>query len=160
MKTMILAAALALSATCAAAQQTPVQYGAPISSEQAQRLVAAAIAEARKANFTMAFAVVEPNGALVAFQRMDGVQYGSIRISQEKAFSAAQFRRPTKALADSLAGGNAGVTTMGVVAVEGGLLIMSGGKAIGAIGASGGTSAQDGQVAQAALVATGLNAQP
>ena len=39
-----------------------------------------------------ALAVVEPNGTLVAFGRMDDVQYGSIAVAQAKARTAALFR--------------------------------------------------------------------
>jgi glc operon protein GlcG len=153
MKAIFLACAFAAIAPAALAQS----YGAPISLDQAQKIVAAAQVEARKLNFRMAFAVVEPSGVLVAFGKMDDVQYGSARISQEKAVTAAQFRRPTKALADSIAT-NAGVATMGAVAVEGGVPIYSNGKIIGALGISGASSAQDGQVAAAALAATGFSA--
>ena len=41
------------------------------------------------------------------------------------------------------------ITLDGVIASEGGILIVTGGKVIGAIGCSGGTSPQDGQSCQA-----------
>ena len=63
-----------------------------------------------------------------------------------------RFKRPTKAMQDILAGGGAGVRFLalqGAVPVEGGLPIVMDGKIVGAIGASGGTSEQDGQAAKA-----------
>jgi heme-degrading protein len=58
----------------------------------------AAVAEAKKNNMLMAIAVVELSGALVYFLKMDGTQYASIRSAQDKATSAALFRRSTKTL--------------------------------------------------------------
>jgi uncharacterized protein GlcG (DUF336 family) len=101
----------------------------------------------------MAIAIVDTAGMLVAFTRMDGTQYGSVRVSQEKAVTAAQFRRPSKAFQDGVAGGGAGLRllTLGVSAVEGGVPIMDGGRIIGAIGVSGGSAEQDGVVAAAGV---------
>jgi glc operon protein GlcG len=67
-----------------------------------------------------------------------------------KARSAALFRRPTKVFADLLAKGNTvPLGLRGAVPLEGGLPLIANGKIVGAIGASGGTGAQDGQVAAA-----------
>lgn len=129
------------------------QYGNNVNSEQAKKILAAAEANARSSNLPMAIAIVDTAGILVAFTRMDGTQYGSVRVAQEKAVTAAQFRRPTKAFQDGVAGGGAGLRllTLGVSAVEGGTPIMDGGRLIGAIGVSGGTAEQDGVVAAAGL---------
>jgi uncharacterized protein GlcG (DUF336 family) len=146
-----MAAAVTLGASGAGAQTPPAPapgYGPPVTLEEAKRIVAAAEAEARRQGFTMAFAVVEPSGALVAFEKMDGTQYGSIEIAQGKARTAALFRRPSKAFGDSIAQGRVAVLSFpGVVAVEGGVPILRDGHIVGAIGASGGSSEQDGQVA-------------
>jgi len=132
--------------------QAPEPYGTPINVEMAKRAAAAAIAEAKKNNFTMAIAIVDPNGTLVYFEKMDNTQNGSAAIAVDKAKSAALFKRPTKAFQDALAAGGEGLRILalqGAVPVDGGLPIISAGKVIGAIGASGGTSAQDGVVAKA-----------
>ncbi len=74
------------------------------------------------------------------------------RIAEGKARSALEFRRPTKALEDAIAGGGAGLRLLaveGVTPLEGGVLIQSGGRIIGAIGVSGVLSSQDAQVARA-----------
>jgi glc operon protein GlcG len=130
------------------------QYGASVNHEQARRTVAAAIANARKQNLPMAVAVVDTAGLLVAFERMDNTQTASTAVAQDKAVSAAMYRRPTKAFQDVLAGGGVGlrvITLRGAVAVEGGLPLIVDGKIIGAIGVSGGTSEQDGGVAKAGV---------
>jgi glc operon protein GlcG len=128
------------------------QYGTPITADVAKKAAAAAIAEARKNNLTMAIAIADPNGFLVYFEKMDNTQNGSVTIAQDKARSAALFKRPTKAFEDILAAGGNGLRILeleGVVAAEGGLPIIVAGKIIGAIGASGGTGVQDGVVAKA-----------
>src|SRR5688572_3960339 len=85
------------------------QYGTPITADVAKRAAAAAIAEARKNNLTMAIAIVDPNGFLVYFEKMDNTQNGSVNIAQDKARSAALFKRPTKAFEDILAAGGNGL---------------------------------------------------
>ena len=137
----------------AAAQQSPAPYGAPVTLDQAKTIVAAAEQAARSRNFTMAFAIVEPSGELVLFHKMDGTQYGSEHVAREKARTAARFKRSTKAFADAIAGGRQAVLSLpGVVAIEGGSPILINGRIVGAIGVSGGTSEQDGEVAAAALL--------
>jgi len=136
----------------AAAQGQPTMYGPSIVAEQAKTIAAAAIAEARKNQWTMAIAIVDTAGDLVYFERMDHTQVGSVDIAQAKARSAARFKRPTKAFQDALAAGGEGwriLSLEGAVAVDGGIPLMSGGKIVGAIGASGGTSQQDGVTAAA-----------
>ena len=135
-----------------AAQAQVPQYGPNVTYEQARKAVAGAIADARRQNLPMAVAVVDTAGQLVAFERMDNTQTGSIAVSQDKAVSAAMFRRPTKAFQDTVAGGGAGLrvlTLRGANAVEGGLPLTVDGKIIGAIGVSGGSAEQDGVVAKA-----------
>ncbi len=127
------------------------QYGSPVTADVAKKVAAAALAEAKKNNFAMAVAVVDPNGFLVYFEKMDNTQTGSVNVAQDKARSAALFKRPTKAFQDALAAGGEGLRILaleGAVPVEGGLPLIVGGKIIGAVGISGGTSAQDSQVAK------------
>ena len=136
----------------AAAQGQITMYGPSIMADQAKTIAAAAIAEAKKNQWTMAIAIVDTAGDLVYFERMDHTQVGSVDIAQAKARSAARFKRPTKAFQDALAAGGEGwriLSLEGAVAVEGGIPLMSGGKIVGAIGASGGTSQQDGVTATA-----------
>ncbi|HSM85608.1 MAG TPA: heme-binding protein [Candidatus Limnocylindrales bacterium] len=134
----------------------PNPYGLPINLESAWKAAAAALAEAAKNHWTMAVAVVDPNGTLVYYEKMDNTQNGSAQVSIDKARSAALFKRPTKALQDAVASGGAGIRVLalqGAVPVEGGVPILSEGKIVGAIGVSGDTSDHDGQCAQAGAAA-------
>ena len=152
----------ALSLAAAAFGQTPpapsanIPYGVSIAPEAAKKVAAAAIAEARKNNWAMAVAVVDTAGYLVYFERMPDTQLGSVEVSIQKAKSAALFRRPTKIFQDTVAAGGQGLRMLGLtgaVPVEGGIPLIVEGKLIGAIGASGGTSDQDGHTAQAGVAA-------
>ena len=110
------------------------------------------MAEARKNNWTMAVAVVDTDGNLIYFEKMDNTQNASSNIAIEKARSAAVLKRPTKALQDALAAGGDGLRILalpGALPVEGGLPLIVDGKIIGAIGVSGEQSSQDAQCAQA-----------
>jgi uncharacterized protein GlcG (DUF336 family) len=152
-----IAATLAICAIFTAmttAQTAPPAYGMSIGIDNAKKVAAAAVAEARKNNWTMAFAVLDTAGNLVYFEKMDNTQNGSVNVAIEKGRSAVLFKRPTKVFQDGLAGGGVGLRMLGLpgaVPVEGGIPLMEGGKIVGAIGASGGTSEQDGQCAQAGV---------
>ena len=152
---LILGAALVLAATVAYAQQPPIpQYGPNITQEQARKAMAAAEAEARGKGWPMAIAIVDTAGQLVMFQRFDNTQSGSIMVAQDKAVSAAMFKRPTRAFQDGVAGGGAGLRLIGLrnaSLLEGGLPIYVDGKIVGAIGASGMASDQDAVIAKAGV---------
>lgn len=127
-----------------------IPYGPTITLDRAKKVAAAAEEEAKKRNWKMACAIADPAGDLVYFQKIDGTQVASIAISQAKARTAATFRRPTKVFQDLINGGQPYLLTFpGLLASEGGIPLTEGGKIIGAIGCSGGTSAQDGVVAKA-----------
>ncbi len=146
----LVAALAALSATRAAAQQLPNLSGPDVDVETARKAADAALVEAKKNGWRVAAAVVDTHGALVFFERMDGTQYGSVHVAQEKARSSAEFKRPTKAFEDGVKGQGVNLLGLpGAVPLEGGIPIFSGDRIIGALGVSGGTSAQDGECARA-----------
>jgi uncharacterized protein GlcG (DUF336 family) len=128
-----------------------VPYGWPISLDRAQAVIQAAVAEAKKREWKMNAAVVDPGGNLVAFQRMDGAMLASIQIAQHKARAAVTFRRPTKVFEDgiNLMHLNYLLAFDGVIASRGGIPLIDQGVIIGAIGCSGGTDSQDEVVSQA-----------
>jgi glc operon protein GlcG len=133
-----------------AALQAQLQETRVLTSAAAARALSAAEAEARKNGWNVSIAVVDQAGELVAFLRMDTASPASVDISRAKARTAARFRRPTKALEESVAGGRAALLSFeGMTLVEGGVPIVVNGQVVGAVGVSGVTSAQDGQVAQA-----------
>jgi glc operon protein GlcG len=123
-----------------------------ITLEVAKKMATAGEAEARKNGWNVAIAVVDASGGLILFHKLDETQPGSIAIAQGKARTAALFKRPTKAMEEAIAGGKMGFLAMeGVIPVQGGLPVVVENKVIGAVGVSGVSSAQDEQVAMAAL---------
>lgn len=122
-----------------------IPFGTPITMERAQAVIQAAIAEANKRGWPEDFAVVDPNGDLVAFARMDGAQLASIAIAEHKARTAARYRRPTLIFENAVQkfGFNYILTLDDVIASRGGIPLIEDGKIIGAVGCSGGTGSQD-----------------
>jgi len=131
-------------------------YGPTVNLEQAKKVLAAGEAEAIKQGWAVAIAIVDTAGNLVAFVKRDDTQSGSVMVAQDKARTAALYRRPSKAFQDMVAGGGLGLRVMtmrDVVAAEGGLPLVVDGKIIGAVGVSGVNSDQDGMVAAAGAAA-------
>ena len=128
-----------------------VPYGIPISLDQAQAVIQAAVAEAKRRDWKMNVAVADSGGNLVAFQRMDGAMLASIQIAQHKARTAVTFRRPTKVFEDgiNLMHLNNLLAFDGIIASRGGIPLIDQGEIIGAIGCSGGTDSQDEGVSKA-----------
>jgi glc operon protein GlcG len=125
-------------------------YGAPISLEQADAALAAALGEAKKRGWKLNCAVMDSGANLVAFKRMDGAQIGSIAIAEHKARAAVKYRRETKAFENGVQAGVTYLLTLDdVIASRGGIPLVEGGKLIGSIGCSGGTGSQDEVVAKA-----------
>ena len=130
-----------------------IPIGPAISLEAAKKAAAVAAAEARKNNWHMAIAVVDPAGTLIYYEKMDTTQLGSANVAIGKARSAALFKRPTKAFQDAVAGGGVGLRTLGLegaVPLEGGVPLLVEGKLVGAIGVSGDLAENDGKCANAA----------
>ena len=73
-----------------------IPYGQSIGLERAKEVMTAAEAEAKKRNWKMNIAVVDTNGELVHFSRMEGAQIASVSISIGKARTAARFRRESR----------------------------------------------------------------
>ncbi len=153
---------LSLLSFCVAAQNQAstapaiVAYGTPITLEAAKKIASAAEAFAVGKQWTVAIAIVDIGGNLVLLEKLDNTQIASIDIAFGKAKTANNFKRSTKAMEDAVVGGGAGLRLLalpGVFPLEGGDVILSNGKIIGAIGVSGMQSAQDGEVVKAALAA-------
>ncbi|MGX9432068.1 MULTISPECIES: GlcG/HbpS family heme-binding protein [Bradyrhizobium] len=164
--TWIIACVAALTAGAASAQQplppgvpekmpADIPYGTPISLDLARQAVEAAFAESSKRGWKMAIAVVSPSGDLTYFVKMDDTMLASPTIAQNKARTAARFRRDTKGMFDLTETGHPYVMTLDptLVASPGGMPIISEGKVIGAIGCSGGAGVQDAVVCQAGIEA-------
>jgi len=144
----LIALGLACGLALPAAAQLQPGYGPNISLDLAQKAVQASLKDAQEKRLTMAVAVLDPAGNLVAFGRVDGTQTASIGIAIDKAKSAVAFRRPTKAFEDALIGGRMAILALtGAVPIDGGIPLIANNQIIGAIGVSGGTAQEDGQVA-------------
>ena len=122
----------------------------------ARAIVAAAETEARKHNLNVTMSVVDDGGYLLHLARMDDTGLASVEVSIAKARAAVMFKRPTKFWEDAYASGKTHLANLpGVLPIEGGMPLTAGGKIIGAVGVSGASSAQDGQVAAAGAAALG-----
>jgi uncharacterized protein GlcG (DUF336 family) len=156
--------ALALSAGSALAQQSAAPapaavpaapmpaYGPVITLDQAKRAMAAAELEAAKNSWQVAITILDSGGNTVMFHKLDNAQLSAVTVSEGKARTALEFKRPSKALDDAIAGGGAGMRLLAlknITPIEGGVLILIDGKIAGAIGVSGALSSQDAQVAGA-----------
>src|SRR4029078_6645664 len=130
-------------------------YGEPLSIAAAKKVMAAAAAEATTNKWGVSISSVYSGGNLLMLHRLDNAQLSSVRLAEAKARTAVEFRRPTKALEDALAGGGGRlrVLTFGASLAEGGVPIVAGGKIVGGIGVSGVASHQDAQVATAGAAA-------
>jgi len=128
-----------------------VPYGMSIGLERAKQVMAAAEAEAKKRNWKMNIAVVDINGEVVHFSRMEGAQIGSGSVAIGKARTSARFRRESRAFYNAYETGHPYVSTLDptLVASPGGFPLVEAGKLIGAVGCSGGTGDQDAAVCKA-----------
>ncbi|HMG90552.1 MAG TPA: heme-binding protein [Chryseolinea sp.] len=159
MKTISFLGAFILAAITTMAQSTGqkspiVAYGDPITLEAAKKLAAASEKFAIEKQWTIIVAIVDTGGNLVLLQKMDNTQIGSIDVAIAKAKTANAFKRPTKTFEDGIAAGGSALRILnvpGITPVEGGEPIYSDGKIIGAIGISGMSSVQDGEVVKAAM---------
>lgn len=143
--------ALCLCGTRATAQD-PKPYGPPVAVQDAKKAAAAALAEAKKNNWFMAVAVVDPSGTLVYYEKMDNTQTGSAQIAIDKARTSALFKRPSKVFEDLVAGGGTGLRFLGLpgaMPIGGGIPLITNNQIIGAIGVSGDSSDHDAICAQA-----------
>ena len=119
-------------------------------------LIEGAREQAKKMNSPMCIAVADDSGNTVVFERMDGAKAHSILISQDKAYTAGAARKATHEYNAVNTPGNLafGIDTEcggRISTVGGGYPIFIGEHCIGGVGVSGGTPAQDMEVAQAAL---------
>ena len=118
--------------------------------------VRAAVAEAESLGIRVNVAVTDAQGVLAAFLRMPGAFLHSVDIAIDKAYTAASFGLPTgewqAALQSHSEAVRAGlVLRPRFVAFGGGLPIVECGERIGGIGVSGGSEAQDTDIARAGL---------
>ena len=155
--TSILMFAAALAATPA--------LGAPLTRDikvlthaGAQAALQTAEKAATEMNAPAAIAIVNQDGLLLAFDRMDGVRAGSTDLAIGKARAAALLERPTSELEENVAKGRVGLATVGLTALRGGAPLVVDGMVVGAVGVAGKDKDQDAQIAN--LTAEHFKARP
>jgi len=138
-----IAAALVLSAVAVTSQAQVIDKKG-LALDGAMKVIAAAVAEAKRVNAPGGvIAVVDDGGNLMALERLDNTFAAGANISIGKARTAAIFKKPTKVFEDIV---NKGRTTMVALndftPLQGGVPIEFQGMVIGAVGVSGAASAQ------------------
>jgi glc operon protein GlcG len=119
----------------------------------AQTVLQAAKESVQQRNGPSAIAVVDPNGDLLAFQRMDGVHPASADLAIEKARTAARLQRPTAEIEDNISRGRTAFVTAGIAALRGGVPIRVNGEVVGAVGVAGLSKEIDAEIANTAAAA-------
>ncbi len=122
--------------------QTAAKIG--LNRDGAKKVIAAAVAEAKKLNAPgAAIAVVDEGGNLMAVERLDNTFAAGANISIGKARTAALFKRPTTAFEEIINKGRTAMTSLkDFTPLQGGVPILVDGQIVGAIGVSGAASAQ------------------
>jgi len=129
-----------------------------LSLETAKRLLSVAEQKSRQMGLASNIAIVDDGGHVVAFQRMDHARLAGIEISKDKAWTSVSMQMPTANLTQAAqpGGPSFGINTTNrgrIVILAGGVPLKIGDQIVGGIGVSGGTSAQDAEIANAAVQA-------
>jgi len=125
-----------------------------ISSTEAMRMIEQVVKESEKINKPVAVAVTGPEGELISFLRMDGVNAASAVIAQNKAYTSARDRKTTREMGVYMrekVSPPAFWGDMGITGFGGGVPVFQNGKVIGGIGVSGLSQDEDERIAQAAI---------
>jgi uncharacterized protein GlcG (DUF336 family) len=122
----------------------------------AEAVIEAATAHAKKMGVPQNIAVVDDAGHLVAFRRMDGAKFLSIEIAITKAFVASGTLKATKDIGPATQPGAPGFGAQALLGgrfttLPGGIPLVVSGAVVGAIGVSSGSTAEDQEVAEAAV---------
>ncbi|WP_151703971.1 heme-binding protein [Nitrincola alkalilacustris] len=123
--------------------------------DEAQKMLAAARAEAEANNWAVAIAIVDDGGHPLAMLRLDNCAPVSSYIAMEKARTSALGRRETKIYEEMINAGRTAFLSAPVISatLEGGVPLVVDGQVVAAVGVSGVKSDQDAQVARAAISA-------
>jgi glc operon protein GlcG len=138
-----IALALLLTAT-AATGEAQIAGKKSLTLDGARKVIAAAVAEAKKLNAPGGvIAVVDDGGNLMALERLDGTFAAGANISIGKARTAVLFKRPTKAFEDIIRNGRTPMIALNdFTPLQGGVPILADGEIVGGVGVSGAASAQ------------------
>jgi uncharacterized protein GlcG (DUF336 family) len=132
-----------------------------LSLDLALELLARVREEAEARDLSLAVAVVDSAGHVLASQRMDGAALGAMRLAVGKAFTAASWATPTGEFGSSTQPGGDdwgwNTTDERIVVYAGGVPLLVDGELVGALGASGGTASEDEECVTAAASALGFD---
>jgi len=132
-----------------------------LSLDLALSLLARVREEAETRDLSLAAAVVDSAGHVLASQRMDGTALGAMQLAVGKAYTAASWATPSGEFSASTQPGGDdwgwNTTDARIVVYAGGIPLLADGELVGAIGASGGTAAEDEQCVKAAASALGFD---
>ncbi len=132
-----------------------------LSLDLALTLLARVREEAETRDLSLAAAVVDPAGHVLASQRMDGAALGAMQLAVGKAFTAVSWATPSGEFSQSTQPGGDdwgwNTTDARIVVYAGGVPLLVDGELVGAIGASGGTAAEDEECVRAAASALGFD---
>jgi uncharacterized protein GlcG (DUF336 family) len=132
-----------------------------LSLDLALSLLARVRKEAETRDLSLAAAVVDTAGHVLASQRMDGTPLGAMQLAIGKAYTAASWATPSGEFSDSTQPGGDdwgwNTTDARIVVYAGGIPLLADGELVGAIGASGGTAAEDEECVMAAASALGFD---
>lgn len=135
--------------------------GSDIGLETSLKFIDQAKKAATAMHVRIAVAIVDMGGNLVAFQKMDGTQLGSIELALRKAKTAVSFVRPTSDLEHALNGGNYMIATLpNALPAGGGYPIVINNEVVGALGLSGGEGETDARLAQLTVTTVLQAAKP
>lgn len=117
--------------------------------------------EAEARDLSLAAAVVDTAGHVLASQRMDGTALGAMPLAVGKAHTAVSWATPSGDFGPSTQPGGDdwgwNTTDRRVVVYAGGIPLLVEGELVGAIGASGGTAAEDEECVVSAASALGFD---
>jgi len=117
-----------------------------------EKIMAAALAEARRNKWIVAIAILDDGGHLLSLARMDGATPANAAIATEKGRTAAVSRRSSGMWEQRIKEGRTSMLKMpGILPVQGGVPILVDGGCVGAVGVSGVQSHEDEQIAQAGI---------
>jgi glc operon protein GlcG len=125
-----------------------------VSSQEATKMIEQVVKESEKINKPVAVAIAGPEGELIAFLRIDGVNAASAVIAQNKAYTSARDRKTTREMGNYMREKQSPPAfwgDMGITGFGGGVPIFQNGNVIGAIGVSGLSQDEDERICRAAI---------
>lgn len=148
-----LSVVVALSAATSASAQ--ISQAPVFGPDAARKAVDICLKMSAEKGWQMAVVALDEGGHVLYAFRMEGANYARMDFATHKARTALLTRRPSGALLDRMQSGNENflLSIPDYVGMRGGMPVVSAGRVIGAIGASGATAEQD-----EACVAAGIEA--